>query len=189
MKSVQHGFSYKSSEEIGELFRTMFPDSKTAEKFSIQHSKLSYVISHGIGSYFRTQVIGEVKRCEKFVLCFDEQTNNQNNKQLNLLLRYWYTDREMVITRYYRTVLLAHAEVTVVVDSITDAFRTDGIDIRKVLMLSRDNPNMNKSIEKMIGDEMKKLGGELMVLGACNLHVVHNGFETGANSLQYGAYL
>lgn len=48
LKSVQHGFSYKSSDETGELFRLMFPDSKIAEEFSIQHSKMSYVISHGL---------------------------------------------------------------------------------------------------------------------------------------------
>jgi hypothetical protein len=130
LKSVQHGFSYQSSNEIGELFRTIFSDSKIAEKFSIQHSKMSYVISHGLGPYFRSQVIDEVKRCQRFVLCFDEHTNNQNNKQFDLLLRYWHTKKEMVVTRYYRTVLLGHVQATVVVESILDAFRTDGIDIK-----------------------------------------------------------
>ncbi|CAF1374499.1 unnamed protein product [Didymodactylos carnosus] len=85
----------------------------------------------------------------------------------------------MVVTRYYRTVLLGHAQATVVVGSILDAFRSDGIDIKKLLMLSRDNPNVNKTIEKMIGDEMKKLGAELLQVGVCNLHVVHNAFKAG----------
>jgi len=76
LKSVQHGFSYKSSDETGELFRLMFPDSKVAEKFSIQHSKMSYVISHGLGPYFRDRLVEDVKSCQRFVLCFDEQTNN-----------------------------------------------------------------------------------------------------------------
>ena len=181
LKSAQHGFSYQSSNEIGEWFRTMFPDSKIAEKFSIQHSKMSYVVSHGLGPYFRNQVVDEVKRCQRFVLCFDEQTNNQNSKQLDLLLDYWHPEREMVVTRYYRTVLLGHAQATVVVDSIINAFRTDGIDIKKLLMLSRDNPNVSKAVEKMIDDEMKKLGAELLFVGACILHVVHNAFKAGKN--------
>jgi hypothetical protein len=50
-------------------------------------------------------------------------------------------------------------------------------------MLSRDNPNVNKAIEKMIDDEMKKLGAELLYVGACNLHVVHNAFKAGTNLL------
>ena len=43
LKSVQNAFSYKDSDDVSELFRTMFPDSKIAQKFSIQHSKMSYV--------------------------------------------------------------------------------------------------------------------------------------------------
>ncbi|CAF2922929.1 unnamed protein product [Rotaria sp. Silwood2] len=43
LKSVQNAFSYKDTDDVSELFRTMFPDSKIAQKFSIQHSKMSYV--------------------------------------------------------------------------------------------------------------------------------------------------
>ena len=29
---------------------------------------------------------------------------------------------------------------------------------------------------------MKKVNAELLNIGSCNLHVVHNGFKTGTNS-------
>ncbi|CAM4988142.1 unnamed protein product [Rotaria socialis] len=163
LKSVQNVFSYKNSDDIGKLFRTMFQDSKIAQKFSIQHSKISYVIAHGLWPYFRDLLIKDIKNCEGFVLCFDEQTNNQNNKQLDLYFRYWN-----------------HAQANVVVDGILGAFRTDGIDISKLLMLSRDNPNVNKTVDKMINDAMKKkVNAELLNIGTCNLHVIHNGFRAG----------
>ena len=182
LKSVQDGFSYKNSDDTGALFREMFPDSKIAQKFSIQHSKMSYTISHGLGPYFRNQLVEDIKNCQRFVLCFDEQTNNQNKKQLDLLLRYWSSRKGLVVTRYYRTILLGHAQATVVVDSILESFQTDGIEIKKMLMLSRDNPNVNKTVEKMINDVMKKFDTELVNIGTCNLHVVHNGFKSGINS-------
>jgi hypothetical protein len=97
LKSTQHGFSYKNSDETGELFRTMFPDSKIAEKFSIQHSKMSYIISHGLGPYFRDQLVEDIKNSQRFVLCFDEQTNNQNKKQLDLLFRYWSAKKDSLL--------------------------------------------------------------------------------------------
>ena len=189
LKSVQHGFSYRSSDETGELFRAMFPDSHIAQKFAIQHSKMSYVISHGLGPFFRGRLIEEIKECQRFVLCFDEQTNNQSKKQLDLLLRYWSSRKGSVVTRYYRSVLLGHAQATIVVDSIFESFRTDGIDIRKILMLSRDNPNVNKTVEKMINDSMKKVDAELMSIGTCNLHIVHNAFKAGMIPLQRLTYL
>ena len=32
LKSVQNAFSYRNSDDVDELFRTMFPDSKIAQK-------------------------------------------------------------------------------------------------------------------------------------------------------------
>ena len=49
---ARRGFTYNSSDNIGDVFRSMFPDSKIAQQFNIQSKKISYVISHGIGPYF-----------------------------------------------------------------------------------------------------------------------------------------
>jgi len=123
-------------------------------------------------------------------LCvFDEQTNNQNKKQLDLLVRYWSLKKGLVVTRYYRTILLGHAQATVVAGGILESFTTDGIDIKKILMLSRDNPNVNKTVERLINDAMKKVDGELLNIGPCNLHIVHNGFKVGTNSITKRKYL
>ena len=182
-KSVQNAFNYGTSDNVDELFRTMFPDSKIAQKFSIRHSKMSVIISHGLGPYFLEQLIKNCKNCQRFVLCFDEQTNNQSKKQLDLYFRYWSSQKGLVATRYYRTVLLGHAQATVVVHGILDSFRTDSIDISKMLMLSRDNPNVNKTVEKIINDAMKKVNVDLLNIGTCNLHVIYNGFKADTGNL------
>jgi hypothetical protein len=126
---------------------------------------MSYVISHGLGPYFRDRLLEDIKNCQRFVLCFDEKLNNQKKKQLDLLFRYWSSQKGLVVTRYYRTILLGHAQATKVADGILDSFQTDGIDITKILMLSRDNPNVNKIVEKLINDTMKKVGAELLNIG------------------------
>jgi hypothetical protein len=69
---AQRGYSFKSCDEIGNVFRYMFPDSKIAQEFNMQSKKISYVLSHGLGSYFHYELIKCLKRSEKFVLCFDE---------------------------------------------------------------------------------------------------------------------
>ncbi|CAM4968003.1 unnamed protein product [Rotaria socialis] len=50
-------------------------------------------------------------------------------------------------------------------------------------MFSRDNPNVNKTVDKMINDAMKKVNAELLNIGTCNLHVIHNGFRAGMDSV------
>lgn len=46
---------------FGKLFHEMFPNSKTAEKFPIQHPQMSKVISHGLCVYFRDQFVHDIK--------------------------------------------------------------------------------------------------------------------------------
>ena len=176
---AHHGYSYLSCNESGDLFKKMFPDSDIAAKFNMERTKLSYVISHGLGPFFHRNLVEEVKQCERFVLCFDEQKNHQNNKQLDILFKYWSVNNQRVVTRYYKSILLGHAPADVIKDHIINSFRTDGIDIKRLVMIGRDNPNVNKTIQKLIDEELKKVGGELLKLDSCYIHVVHNAFKSG----------
>ncbi|CAF1116233.1 unnamed protein product [Rotaria sordida] len=164
---ARRGFTYNSCNNIGDVFRSMFPDSKIAEQFNMQSKKISYVISHGIGPYFHRYLIKQLKRCEKFVLCIDEQTNVQNKKQLDLLVKFWSYDEGLVVTRYFKFILLGHAQANVLQDATINCFKTDGIDLKRLLMLGRDNPSVNISLENLIDQEMKKMGGGLLLLGSC----------------------
>ncbi|CAF4586322.1 unnamed protein product [Rotaria sp. Silwood1] len=184
---AQRAISFNSCNEIGDVFRIMFPDSKIAKEFSMQAKKISYVLSYGLGPHFHQELVKSLKRNDKFVLCFDEQTNNQNRKQLDLLVRYWCFDQGRVVTRYYKTILLGHATAIVLKNAILDALKTDGLDLKKLLMLGRDSPYVNLSLEKMIEAEMEKIGGGLLKIGGCHLHVVHNGFKAGLLSTDWHA--
>lgn len=111
-------------------------------------------------------------------MCFGEQTNNQNHKLLDLLLKYWCVEKS-VVTRYYKSVLLGHARAAAILDCILESFKTDGIELKRLLMIGRDNANVNKLLEKLINEEIKKIGGELLSIGLCHIHVAHNAFKAG----------
>ena len=140
---------------------------------------MSHVICHGLGPYFHGHLVREVKRCERFVLCFGEQTNNRNLKQLDLLLKYWSIVKKNVVTRYYKSVFLRHDRAATVLDRIIGCFKKDGIELNRLLMIGRDNPNANKLVEKTIDGEMTKAGAVLLKIGSCNIHTVHNAFKAG----------
>ncbi|CAF4012810.1 unnamed protein product [Rotaria sordida] len=186
LKVAQKGLSYNLCNELNELFSSMFPDSSIAGNFSIQADKMSYVISHGLGPYFKKKLIEDVKKADKFVLIFDEQMNNQNKKQLDMLLRYWSNEKQCVVNRFYKSIiLLGHAYAKTIRDIIIESFATDGLNLNKLLMLGRDNPNINISLENLIDVEMKKQGGCLLTIGSCNIHIIHNAFKNGILSSKW----
>ncbi len=75
--------------------------------------------------------------------------------------------------------MLGHATEPILKNAILDSFKTDGLELKQLLMLGRDSPNVNLSLENMIENEMKKNGCGLLKTGGCPLHIVHNGFKAG----------
>ena len=82
-----------------------------------------------------------------------------------------------VVIRYYKSVLLEHARASTILDCILESFKTDGIELKRLLMIERDNPNVNKLLEKLIDEEMRKVGEELLKIGPCHIHVAHDAFK------------
>ena len=53
LKHVYNGLSDNSAKNVVDLFQTMFPDSKVAEKMRFEPNKLKYVVNHGIAPYLK----------------------------------------------------------------------------------------------------------------------------------------
>ncbi|CAF3425785.1 unnamed protein product [Rotaria sp. Silwood2] len=174
MAIAQLGFSFNSSQFLPEIFQSMFPDSQIAADYSLRQRKLSYVISHGTSYYFTNGLIKDVRKAYGFSLLFDETTIAEA--------------KNCICVRFYKSIILGHATADIISRSIIDSLKADGIDITKMLMLGRDNPNVNKGIEEILNKEIiaerKKKSSSMLVsglisIGSCPLHVIHGSFRKG----------
>ncbi|CAF4661856.1 unnamed protein product [Rotaria sp. Silwood2] len=75
-----------------------------------------------------------------------------------------------------------HATAAVLKTAILDSLKSNGLELKQLLMLGRDSPFVNLSLENLIENEMKKIGCGLLKIGGCHLHVAHNGFKAGLSS-------
>ena len=85
-KVGQSNYSYSSCDATPALFKRMFPGD-VAEHFSMSKSKVSYLLSDGLGPHYRREMCASI--CETksvFTLQHDETANTQNHKQCDLLL-------------------------------------------------------------------------------------------------------
>ena len=57
LKTASENFSFRVSDGVPELFQKMFPDSTTAKHMTMSRTKVSYMISHGLGPYFQQQLM------------------------------------------------------------------------------------------------------------------------------------
>ena len=105
LKLVTSHQSYKSSEDTNKLFKTMFPDSNIAKQFTCGERKASYMSVFGLAEHFlkllKTSIRGP------FVILFDESLNQKmQEKQMDVLTRYWHHEKNKVQTRYYTSQFL-----------------------------------------------------------------------------------
>ena len=94
--------SLRSVDNIGDLFRAKFPDSKIAANFKLSRTSASYMIADGMSKYFTQLIVKDfVKSKLPFCIHFDETTSTQVKKQMDLTLKYWSPTHEEVWITYY----------------------------------------------------------------------------------------
>lgn len=80
MQVAAGGYSYTSCEHIAGLFKAMFPGT-ISDKFTMSKSKVSYLISDGLGPYFRKETTAKIRAAQcPFTIQFDETSNAQHKK-------------------------------------------------------------------------------------------------------------
>ena len=72
--------SYRSNENVAQLFCKMFPDSAIAQKFSCGERKTAYLCVFGIPPYLKDLMLTKVKGQGPFV-SFDESIHKKSQKK------------------------------------------------------------------------------------------------------------
>jgi hypothetical protein len=179
LRVAESNMSFKSCNETVELFKEMFPDSIIASEMQLKEKKVAYVICHGIYKNFQELLKKDISSCcTKFTIAFDETTNAQVKRQLDVYARYWSGDLNIVSCRYLTSVFLGHATADIILKELLDVLSYFNISLDNIICLSMDNPNVNKCLLRKFNERMRnECGKETVSLGACNLHVANNSFK------------
>ena len=135
-KMACNNYSLCSVDHIGDLFRTMFPDSKVTSDFSLSRTSASYIIWHYMAPYFTHQILADLMNSDlPFCVHFDETTTTQVKKQMDLTVRYWLPTHNAVWVRFYASLFFSHAEGVKVATAMYNKMQDDGIQVNKMRTL------------------------------------------------------
>ena len=85
MKSVISHIFHNSSADFAQICKIMFTDSTIAFDLCLGRTKLGYMVSFGLGLFYKDKVMKtlapEKVLCLKLVSCFDESLNNVSTKK------------------------------------------------------------------------------------------------------------
>lgn len=188
LKVAVSNFSFGSCKDVVQIFQKMFENHPVAQNMQLGDRKVSYVLGYGLGPLFKEEVISDVKgaiAAGNFItLCFDEATTAQNKKQLDIILRYWSPKYNRINVGYITSLFFGHAVAEDIAKGIVKVLTDEKIPLNKILMLSMDGPNVNLSVAKILNLELTKSGfADLVDIGTCSLHKVHNCFHKALDGL------
>ncbi|KAL5243999.1 hypothetical protein ACI65C_011409 [Semiaphis heraclei] len=97
MKSVLCNMSGSSCDGLVELFKAMFPNA-VPDKFSLSRSKMSNLITDALGPHFRQIVLDGIQNHSTYyTLMYDETTNSESKKELQVAVRYWCNTKKEIV--------------------------------------------------------------------------------------------
>ena len=184
-KVAEEDWSFSSCDNIKALFQRMFA-GEVCEKFSIAHTKMSYIVRHGLSEVLLTELVDDVNNSiETMTLLLDETTTAQVKKHCDFLVRFWSEKEDQVVTRYLTSTFFAHTSADELQKMVLSILESCAISIDKFANLSTDGPNINKGLHRRLDQRLKEdLHHGLLSFNPCVLHKVHTGFHNGL--LQYG---
>lgn len=189
LQVVTGKMSLNSCDETSAAFKTMFPDSKIAQNFTMGKTKASYVINHGLAPYFKESLLNDIKQCSDYVVCFDESLNKFSQRgQMDLCVRFWDVNLQKVSTRYWNSVFLGRATADHLLDGFIHGLT---LPLGNILQVSMDGPNVNLSFIQKLGNHLQVLnpeGKDLLDIGICSLHTVNGAIKTGISKIDWDLF-
>ena len=184
-KVADEDWSFASCDSLEVLLQRMFP-GEDGEKFSVAHTKMSYIVRHGLSEVLLAELVDDVNNSiGAITLLVDETTTAQVKKQCDFLVRFWSELEDQVVTRYLTSTFFAHTSADELQKLVLNILESREISIDKFANLSTDGPNINKGLHQRLDQQLKEnLHHRLIPFNPCVLHKVHTGFHNGL--LEYG---
>lgn len=186
LKTAGSNYAYDTSDFIGDTFRAMFPDSQIASNFQMSRTKMSYMITEATGPYFHSILLDDVKKSASvFSLSYDELTNKQIKKQLDIKIRYWSEADNQINISHLATHLMGQAKAKDIVDRLMQTLNENNLMLKDLITVGSDGPYVNKAVFHLLCEQKKSIDlPPLVQIGTCCLHVAHSAFGKGVQ--EYG---
>ncbi|XP_077542137.1 uncharacterized protein LOC144154903 [Haemaphysalis longicornis] len=171
--TVLSGLPYSWGDTASAIFPLMFPDSQTAKNFQCGRKKVSYIVSDGLGPYFKDIVVQELNRPGVFFTIQVDETPipEQRCQQLDVLVRYFSDRQKRVVVEHLQSFQLGSATADILLNAVKEAVQDLPRD--NLLCFYSDGPNVMKSLKRRLKEDISPA---LLDIGECSLHKVHNAF-------------
>ncbi|KAH6925271.1 hypothetical protein HPB50_003174 [Hyalomma asiaticum] len=176
---VANSLPYTLADVATATYPHMFPDSQIAKAFQCGRKKVSYIISDGLGPYFKGKVVEELAEPGVFYTVMIDETPVPEMKvqQLDVLVRYFSVKAQDVVVEHLQSFHMGHATADELFSCVSDSLSE--LPKNNMVCFFSDGPNVMKCLKRKIKAE---LSPNMIDIGECGLHKVHNAFAAALDT-------
>lgn len=180
LNGLSNNCSLNSFDHFADVLKCAISDSQILQSFTLNRTKATYILNFALGPYFYKKKVDDINKQLYYTLLYDETVNNANQKELQICIRYFSDSNQRSVTRHLQTFNLGTATAKIIVAKVMRALNEASLSIKYLLMLGSDGPKTNDLVRTTISNELlQNRRVQLLDIGSCNLHVVHNSFSKG----------
>ena len=162
----------------------MFLDSKIAESYQEQQTKVKYVLQFDTVPYIRKKLLVEVKD-QAFCFKFDESTTEQEEKKYNAYSTYYSLCQKERLTFYYGSLFIDHCAAEDLIKHFYEFMGRYVSNVRILLNIGMDGPSVNKKFKRKLLESLAKNESENFIfIGTYSLLITNNAFGEGMTTLR-----
>ena len=145
-----HNLPLQAADHLSDLVSSMLPNSKIAAAFSSKHTKTKCSISNGLDPYFKDPIVKSLKTTPFNLMCDESSDNGDKWKLLSILVRFFASSTELIITHYLETVAITYFTAEGIFSSLKDALQKYNIPLTNILSFTSDTCNVMKGSEVVL---------------------------------------
>lgn len=134
----EHNIPFANIYHMIKACKVAFPDSKIAQKISLQRTKLSYLIQDGI-AYEEKRTVTEYCRKQKFSIIIDETTDISVTQILAIVVRYFDFKREVVVDNLLDSVEVEDGTAAGLYKAVKTLLNQRNIPLENIIGFGSDN--------------------------------------------------
>ncbi|KAH7946221.1 hypothetical protein HPB49_021545 [Dermacentor silvarum] len=151
----------------------MFPYSQIAEAFKCGRKKVSYILSDDLGQYFKGNEAEELAEPGVLYTVMIDETPLPEMKvqQLDVFVQYFSVKAQNLVVEHLQSFHMGHTTADELFTCLDDSLSE--LPKNNMLCFFSDSPNVIKSLKRKVKAELSR---NMINIGECGLHKVHNAF-------------
>ena len=187
LHNISKNASFQGLDSLQPVLKLGFSDSQIADKMIINRKKASYVLTEALGPHLLNETLKDIRAADAYVIGLDSATTKHLglSKGVDVKIRYYSERYHQVVDVFVGTKNLGHEKSEHLRKAVVEIMEESELSAEKVFVISRDNPNVMKSFQKLIDQTFKEAGNPQLMEAPCSLHPTHTAFQQAVKKLGF----